>query len=149
MYNNQILKNNTLELLEGAKELEESFTDLTDASTVISILTTASDYFDRRSEDCDPLIENCDRSLKVLPKFTPRTSKINRKQFDVIRDRLERLKISFIDLQESTDTITSTSSSSAEKATAAGEIVLEVPSIIKDFIFMKLECKKVKNALNF
>ena len=149
MYNNEILKYNTIELLEGAKKLEDSFTNLTDASTVISILTTASDYFDRRSEDCDSLIENCEKSLKVLPKFTPPSSKINRKQYNDIKDRLEKLKASFIDLQEATDIITSTTANVTQKAAAAGEIVIEVPDIIKDFLFMKLECRKVKNVLNF
>jgi len=149
MYNNQILKNNTLELLEGSKELEESFTDLTDVTTAATILVSATSYFDDRSEECNPLIENCDKSLKVLPKFTPPTAKINRKQYNDIKSRLEKLQNSFIELQEKTDTITSTTSTTAEKAAATSAIVFDVPDIIKDFVFMRLECEKVKKALNF
>ena len=149
MNSNEILKNETKKLLEGSEELHDKFTDLTDVTTAATILVSATSYFDDRSEECNPLIENCDKSLNALPKFTPPTSKIKRSQYENVKQRLENLKSSFVQLQEKTDTVTSTTATVAEKGVAAGEIVLEVPSILDDFTFMILECEEIKKVLNF
>tara|TARA_B100001113_G_C20886477_1_gene524995 strand:+ start:82 stop:537 length:456 start_codon:yes stop_codon:yes gene_type:complete len=149
MYKSEIIKEQTDKLLDGVEKLEEKFTTLTETTTALSALADGPDYFDRRADECNPLIQNCRIAVSQLPKMTPPTSKIQRNQYDGMINLLKGLQDKFETLQEKTNTVLNPATTPANKAIAIGEIVFEVPFIIKDFAFMKVESLRIKMVMRF
>ena len=145
MQKNKIIKKETEELLEGVEGIEESFEEL--ESDTLGVLAEGPDFFDDRAEDCEPLIENCEEALKALPKITPPTCKIRRKQYKDVKKKLETLIDDFEDLQESTDTVLNPATEATTKTSELLTIAAKLPDVIKEFAFMKKECEKIKKAM--
>ena len=146
MEKSEILRNETDELLEGAVLLEERFQGL--VNDPLGTLMDGSEFFDERSADCEPLIENCNESLEALPQLTPPESKIRRNQYEDIKSRLETLTSDFSDLQDNTDTVLDPATDPTVKAAELAIIVSELPGIILEFIFMNEECEKIKEVFS-
>ena len=155
----KILEDETKKLLNGVEEIELRFKLLAenpegyldkfypDASTsrlitILDVLIREPLFFDNRSLDCIPLIVNCTLALEALPAVTPPECKIRRKQYEEIKERLENLRINFGNLQDEVE------DAIAGDVTSLGTIVDSMINILADFVFMKLECEKIKQAMD-
>ena len=155
----EILEKETDKLLEGVEEIELRFRLLAEDpvgylnefypededsyGSILNVFIKEPLFFDNRSLDCIPLILNCTLSLKVLPATTPPACKIRRSQYEEIRDRLENLRINFAGLQDAIG------EAIAGDVTALATIVDSILNILNDFVFMKFECEKIKEARTF
>jgi len=137
MSKSEILKQETEKLLNGVDAISERFVKLGDEP--IDTLTEEPLFFDVRSLECVPLILNCTLSLEALPPTTPVGCKITRSQYEDIKDRLGSLKVNFSNLQDSVE------ETLAGNVSALATITDSIFSILEDFIFIKLECEKIKN----
>ena len=140
MEKSKIIEIETKKLLDGVEEIENRFNALKD--NALDTITDEPLFFDNRSIDCIPLITNCTLSLGALPASTPPTCKIQRKQYEQVRDRLNNLRSSFSNLQDAVE------EAIAGNITSLATITNSIVSILKDFVFMKLECKKIKRAMD-
>ena len=141
MEKSKIIEIETKKLLNGVEEIENRFNALKD--NALDTITDEPLFFDNRSIDCIPLITNCTLSLGALPASTPPTCKIQRKQYEQVRDRLNNLRSSFSNLQDAVE------EAIAGNITSLATITNSIVSILKDFVFMKLECEKIKRAFEF
>ena len=140
MEKSKIIEIETKKLLDGVEEIENRFNAL--KNKALDTITDEPLFFDNRSIDCIPLITNCTLSLGALPASTPPTCKIQRKQYEQVRDRLNNLRSSFSNLQDAVE------EAIAGNITSLATITNSIVSILKDFVFMKLECKKIKRAMD-
>jgi len=140
MEKSKIIEIETKKLLNGVEEIENRFNALKD--NALDTITDEPLFFDNRSIDCIPLITNCTLSLGALPASTPPTCKIQRKQYEQVIDRLNNLRSSFSNLQDAVE------EAIAGNITSLATITNSIVSILKDFVFMKLECKKIKRAMD-
>jgi hypothetical protein len=140
MEKSKIIEIETKKLLDGVEEIENRFNAL--KNKALDTITDEPLFFDNRSIDCIPLITNCTLSLGALPASTPPTCKIQRKQYEQVIDRLNNLRSSFSNLQDAVE------EAIAGNITSLATITNSIVSILKDFVFMKLECKKIKRAMD-
>jgi len=141
MEKSKIIEIETKKLLDGVEEIENRFNAL--KNKALDTITDEPLFFDNRSIDCIPLITNCTLSLGALPASTPPTCKIQRKQYEQVIDRLNNLRSSFSNLQDAVE------EAIAGNITSLATITNSIVSILKDFVFMKLECEKIKRAFEF
>ena len=134
------------------KTVEERFIQLVEALLSVppdlGILTDDPLFFDNRSFDCIPLVENCVKALTALPAVTPPPCKIQRSQYNDVKGRLEGLISDFAGLQENINTVLNPAT---EAVTKTGQLLIitgKIPFIIADMVFMKLECEKIKQAMD-
>jgi hypothetical protein len=140
MEKSKIIEIETKKLLDGVEEIENRFNAL--KNKALDTITDEPLFFDNRSIDCIPLITNCTLSLGALPASTPPTCKIQRKQYEQVIDRLNNLRSSFSNLQDAVE------EAIAGNITSLATITNSIVSILKDFVFMKLECEKIKRAMD-
>ena len=140
MEKSKIIEIETKKLLNGVEEIENRFNAL--KNKALDTITDEPLFFDNRSIDCIPLITNCTLSLGALPASTPPTCKIQRKQYEQVIDRLNNLRSSFSNLQDAVE------EAIAGNITSLATITNSIVSILKDFVFMKLECEKIKRAMD-
>lgn len=141
MDKSKIIETETKKLLAGVKGIENRFTSL--QNNTLDTISNEPLFFDNRSVDCIPLITNCTLSLGALPASTPPTCKIQRNQYEQVRDRLNNLRINFSNLQDSVE------DAIVGDVTSLATIVDSILNILNDFLFMKLECEKIKKAMTF
>ena len=141
MEKSKIIEIETKKLLAGVEGIENRFTSL--QNSTLDTISNEPLVFDNRTVDCIPLIANCTLSLGALPTSTPPTCKIQRKQYEQVRDRLNNLRSSFSNLQDAVE------EAIAGNITSLATITNSIVSILKDFAFMKLECEKIKRAFEF
>ena len=141
MEKSKIIEIETKKLLAGVERIENRFTSL--QNSTLDTISNEPLFFDNRSVDCVPLIASCTLSLAALPASTPPTCKIQRNQYEQVRDRLNNLRSSFANLQDAVE------EAIAGNVTSLGTITSSIVNILKDFTFMKLECEKIKRAFEF
>ena len=125
--------------------MENRFVLLTNEPLVT--LVNEPQFFTSRGEDCEPLVINCTLALAALPAITPPLCKIQRSQYEDIKTRLQNLISDFIGLQINVNIVLNSATDAATKASTLAIIVSKLPDIASDFIFMKLECEKIKKAM--
>ena len=143
----KIIKKETDELLEGVELMDERF-QLLSADT-LEVLTDEPQFFSNRSFECPSLITNCIKSLDALPSVTPPTSKIKRKQYEEVKEKLEILITDFNTLQLDVNIILNPATEAATKTAKLLTVSQAIPSVLNEFIFTKLECQKIKKAMTF
>ena len=140
MDKSKIIETETEKLLSGIEQIENRFKLL--KQKPLDTLVDEPLFFDNRSVDCIPLITNCTLSLGALPVSTPPACKIQRNQYEQVRDRLNNLRISFANLQDAVE------EAIAGNVTSLKTITDSILHIINDFVFMRLECAKIKRAMD-
>ena len=155
MEKSEILKKATDELLEGVENFENAFSNL--VKNPIPEFVAGTNYFTLKSQECVLLIAACDVALLTLPIVTPPTSKIQRIQYRLVKERLQKLVTDFNQLQLNLNiliplVVPQRPLSSAESTTKnlnLNKILDSVPEIVNDLVFIKGICVTIREAFEF
>ena len=151
----KILKKATDELVEGVENLEKAFSNLLE--NPIPEFVAGTNYFTLKSQECTLLIAACNVALLTLPTVTPPTSKIRRIQYELVRERLQKLVSDFAQLQLNLNILIPlivpqrplTSAESTTKNVNLNEILNSIPTIVNDLVFAKGICVTIREAFEF
>jgi len=146
MNKSKIIETETKKLLSGIEQIENRFKLL--KQKPLDTLADEPQFFFNRSANCAPLVINCTLALAALPASTPPACKIERKQYENVRTNLKSLISDFGNLQLNVNTVLNPATEAVTKTSQLLIITQKIPGVITDFASMKLECEKIKKAMD-
>ena len=133
----QQLANLTKKISVSIEALEASF-----APALTGAVPTG--FFNQKIAEISPIIADCVKAKLLVP---PGDGLVKKSQFSTIEDKLREFSTEIFPVLEVELNVYLTSPEPSTKATALGKIAKEVPGIITNYISMKSQMKKVKEAL--